>query len=250
MIRAAVEAQRQGRPLPFSAMQAVRWALQIASGLRFVHGRGYMHRDIKPGNILLVDGRIAKLADLGSARRDMSEKATEERKLQIQSDREKVAQLEKQKEEEDRRRRAQALEVGNSMMRIPIHRFGSHDMETAMTRCQGTFEFMAPEMLGTANYTKSIDVWSFGVLLIELCTLQSPYPEDMPGYQIAKLVMIKQLRPRKLQRADLPHPDLLNVVEACIRFRADTRPSFAVVENQLKGIVKEMEATLAAGRGS
>ena len=60
--------------------------------------------------------------------------------------------------------------------------------------------------------------------------------------KLAKLVSEKQLRPRKLRRADLPHPGLLNVVEGCVRFRADARPSFAVVEKQLTAILREMEA--------
>ena len=116
-------------------------------------------------------------------------------------------------------------------------------MATRMTRAQGTFEFMAPEMLNTGNYSKSIDVWSFGVVLIELLTLESPYPQEAGThpFRLARLVSEKQLRPRKLRRADLPHPGLLNVVEGCVRFRADTRLSFAVVEEQLKGILQEME---------
>lgn len=40
---------------------------QALLGLRFIHTKQRIHRDIKAGNILLTDTGIVKLADLGSA---------------------------------------------------------------------------------------------------------------------------------------------------------------------------------------
>ena len=64
--------------LPFDQTQAVRWALQIATGLRFLHARGYAHRDVKPGNVLIMDGYVAKVGDLGSTRQDVSAESSVE----------------------------------------------------------------------------------------------------------------------------------------------------------------------------
>jgi serine/threonine protein kinase len=41
---------------------------QVADALSYVHGRGVLHRDVKPGNILLDSRGRARLADFGIAR--------------------------------------------------------------------------------------------------------------------------------------------------------------------------------------
>jgi serine/threonine protein kinase len=42
---------------------------QVCDGLSFIHARGVVHRDVKPGNILVTDARRAILVDFGFARR-------------------------------------------------------------------------------------------------------------------------------------------------------------------------------------
>jgi serine/threonine-protein kinase len=48
---------------------AVKIGIDIARALTFLHGRNYVHRDVKPDNILLHPDGSAKLADLGLAKR-------------------------------------------------------------------------------------------------------------------------------------------------------------------------------------
>jgi eukaryotic-like serine/threonine-protein kinase len=58
---------------PLPADQAAALGVQLAKALAYVHGRGVVHRDVKPANILLADGAAggpvtAKLTDFGIAR--------------------------------------------------------------------------------------------------------------------------------------------------------------------------------------
>jgi eukaryotic-like serine/threonine-protein kinase len=56
---------RQGDIAP---MEAVEIALQVADGLGFAHEYGVVHRDIKPGNIMLLERGAVKIMDFGIAR--------------------------------------------------------------------------------------------------------------------------------------------------------------------------------------
>ncbi|XP_065186159.1 mitogen-activated protein kinase kinase kinase 7-like [Sycon ciliatum] len=50
---------------PFA--QSLQYLVDTAEGLRFLHGKNILHRDLKPHNILITAGR-AKIADVGLAR--------------------------------------------------------------------------------------------------------------------------------------------------------------------------------------
>jgi len=52
---------------PLTQQQASSVILQAARGLDYAHKRGLMHRDVKPGNILVTPEGVAKVSDLGLA---------------------------------------------------------------------------------------------------------------------------------------------------------------------------------------
>jgi len=62
-------------PLPLG--DAVDIAIQTARGLVAAHSRAVIHRDIKPGNIILTQQNIAKIVDFGLARVNTSAGSTQ-----------------------------------------------------------------------------------------------------------------------------------------------------------------------------
>jgi eukaryotic-like serine/threonine-protein kinase len=52
----------------YSETEALDIAIQMAEALAHAHSRGFIHRDVKPKNIMLTPEHIAKLADMGLAR--------------------------------------------------------------------------------------------------------------------------------------------------------------------------------------
>lgn len=52
----------------YTEQEALAIANQIAKALLHAHERGFIHRDVKPKNIMLTTERVAKLADMGLAR--------------------------------------------------------------------------------------------------------------------------------------------------------------------------------------
>jgi serine/threonine protein kinase len=73
-----LEAERQ-----IPVLDAVDYIRQAAEGLSHAHTQGMVHRDIKPGNLLVCNDGVVKLLDLGLARFFKSE---EEESLTIKHD--------------------------------------------------------------------------------------------------------------------------------------------------------------------
>ncbi|MFH1924059.1 MAG: protein kinase, partial [Planctomycetota bacterium] len=62
-------------PLPVE--EAVGYVIQAARGLEYAHRQGVVHRDIKPGNLLLDSEGTVKVLDMGLARMDRPARAAD-----------------------------------------------------------------------------------------------------------------------------------------------------------------------------
>lgn len=59
------ELAQRGR---YSEQEALQIIIQIARALEHAHARGFIHRDVKPKNIMITTEGVAKLADMGLTR--------------------------------------------------------------------------------------------------------------------------------------------------------------------------------------
>jgi serine/threonine protein kinase len=60
------EVLSQGRTLSFEQIGDI--VMQVAEALDFAHSKGIVHRDVKPANIILIEGHRAKITDFGIAK--------------------------------------------------------------------------------------------------------------------------------------------------------------------------------------
>jgi len=65
-LRARIAAENTDAGLPVA--EALHIARQIASGLAKAHERGILHRDIKPGNVIVAKDGVARIIDFGLAK--------------------------------------------------------------------------------------------------------------------------------------------------------------------------------------
>eukprot|EP00937_MAST-01D_sp_MAST-1D-sp2_P002103 g2103.t1 len=117
----------------------------VAAGMAYVHSRGFVHRDLKPGNVLLTAELGVKLCDFGLSR-------------------------------------STGNVAGG---RGGAGGAGTHDHFTMMTVGQGTPAFMAPELItGSGDESENekvqgllsaVDVFSMGVLMWTSWTAHVPY---------------------------------------------------------------------------
>src|SRR5713101_1274343 len=80
IVMAFYEGETLGRKIsrgPLSLGEAVDIAIQTARGLVAAHSRAVIHRDIKPGNIILAQKNVTKIVDFGLARVNISAGSTQ-----------------------------------------------------------------------------------------------------------------------------------------------------------------------------
>ncbi|EOA34207.1 hypothetical protein CARUB_v10021716mg [Capsella rubella] len=98
----------------------------------------------------------------------------------------------------------------------------------------GTAEWMAPEVLRNEPADEKCDVYSYGVILWELFTLQQPWGK-MNAMQVVGAVGFQH---RRLDIPDFVDPAIADIISKCWQTDSKLRPSFAEIMASLKRLQK------------
>nr|DBA20802.1 TPA: hypothetical protein GDO54_017545 [Pyxicephalus adspersus] len=120
----------------------------------------------------------------------------------------------------------------NKTLKITDFGLAREWQKTTKMSAAGTYAWMAPEVIRLSLFSKSSDVWSFGVLLWELLTGEVPYRE-IDALAVAYGVAMNKLT--------LPIPStcpdpFVRILEACWDPDPHSRPSFSIILDQLTTI--------------
>eukprot|EP01126_Amoeba_proteus_P058453 TRINITY_DN7543_c0_g1_i2.p1 TRINITY_DN7543_c0_g1~~TRINITY_DN7543_c0_g1_i2.p1 ORF type:complete len:240 (-),score=45.84 TRINITY_DN7543_c0_g1_i2:88-807(-) len=96
--------------------------------------------------------------------------------------------------------------------------------EEKRTSVIGTPYWMAPEIIGGGGggYTFAVDLWSLGIVLMEMCLGDPPYLEHTP---MKALLLISQNGVPPLPNPEIYSDDLLSFLEICLRVDPEQRLS-------------------------
>lgn len=86
----------------------------------------------------------------------------------------------------------------------------------------GTPYWMAPEVVTKKPYTAAVDIWSLGIMTLEMIDGEPPYMDQDP---IKALYLIATLGSPEIKNPQELSPILRDFLDLCLRLKAEERPS-------------------------
>ncbi|MBW3563816.1 MAG: protein kinase [Acidobacteria bacterium] len=187
-------------PLPLP--DVLKYGAQIAEALDRAHRAGVVHRDLKPGNVMITKSG-AKLLDFGLAKSDI--------RLSL---------------------------PGSSQPPVAVDEptaFRPQEPLTAEGTILGTFQYMAPEQLEGIEADSRTDIFALGCVLYEMATGKRAFDGKTKTSLIAQIVSGEPRPIRNMQ--PLTPPALEHVIARCLEKDPDDRwQSAHDVASELKWI--------------
>ena len=187
-------------PLPFK--QLLQIVMEIASALEQAHRRGVVHRDLKPGNIMLTEGG-AKLFDFGLAKQTGGAGALG------------------------------ALSLPNARQSVR----STLESLTEEGMILGTVEYMAPEQVEGKEADARTDIFALGAIIYEMATGRRAFEGKS---QASLMAAILTSEPPSMTRLQPQTPSALELaVRRCLEKNPEQRwQSVRDLANELKGIAE------------
>ena len=99
----------------------------------------------------------------------------------------------------------------------------------------GTCYWMAPEIIVKKRYSTKVDVYSYGIIIWEVCTRKTPYG-CMSQQQVQFYVSVKKGRPNmKIIPSDTP-PKIIQLMQMCWDHEPNNRPTFDFIVDFLRNV--------------
>jgi len=219
---------RQAINLGLNKKQKLKIAEEIVRALVAAHTKGIVHRDLKPSNVMITSAGEVKVLDFGVARhlKGPREAVKEEEPRAVPPDSPLSPELPGGKDVT-----LTLQEPAHKPQELPPSYRPDLTVKTTDGTIIGTPSYMSPEQARGEPVSAASDMYSFGLMLQELYTGQSPVDETVDSRTALDWARQAKSRPIAGVRSDLA--DLINRLKSPI---PTARPTAVEAADRLRRI--------------